>query len=382
MKMKKQPLGLYIHIPYCIHKCGYCDFNSHPIKQDEMDHYIDALVVEMKHYAKIYTNTNIIKTIFLGGGTPTTLNPFQLERILKECVNEFTIASNAEITIEANPATVGIELMKSIRTMGYNRISIGVQSFDKAELKLLDRAHGPKEIHSTVDCARKAGFDNLSLDLMFAVPNQSLSSWENNLNKALEKNPEHLSTYNLTIEQGTAFSKLQSNGKLIMPDDGHQLELYKKTIERLTKKGFHHYEISNFARQGKECKHNITYWENTNTLGLGAGASSYMNGTRFKNINLPAHYIRQVKEKKIAVEHSETLELRQAMGETIMLGLRLLQGISIHQFEKRFQISFIKLFRNIISALKEKELVIIEKDYLRLSQKGLFWADSVTLEFI
>jgi oxygen-independent coproporphyrinogen-3 oxidase len=382
MKMKKQPLGLYIHIPYCIHKCGYCDFNSHPIKQDEMDHYIDALVVEMKHYAKIYTNTNIIKTIFLGGGTPTTLNPFQLERILKECVNEFTIASNAEITIEANPATVGIELMKSIRTMGYNRISIGVQSFDKAELKLLDRAHGPKEIHSTVDCARKAGFDNLSLDLMFAVPNQSLSSWENNLNKALEKNPEHLSTYNLTIEQGTAFSKLQSNGKLIMPDDDHQLELYKKTIERLTKKGFHHYEISNFAHRGKECKHNITYWENKNTLGLGAGASSYMNGTRFKNINLPAHYIRQVKEKKIAVEHSETLELRQAMGETIMLGLRLLQGISIHQFEKRFQISFINLFRNIISALKEKELVIIEKDYLRLSQKGLFWADSVTLEFI
>ena len=380
--MKKQPLGLYIHIPYCIHKCGYCDFNSHPIKQDEMDHYIDALVVEMKHYAKIYTNTNIIKTIFLGGGTPTTLNPFQLERILKECVNEFTIASNAEITIEANPATVGIELMKSIRTMGYNRISIGVQSFDKAELKLLDRAHGPKEIHSTVDCARKAGFDNLSLDLMFAVPNQSLSSWENNLNKALEKNPEHLSTYNLTIEQGTAFSKLQSNGKLIMPDDDHQLELYKKTIERLTKKGFHHYEISNFAHRGKECKHNITYWENKNTLGLGAGASSYMNGTRFKNINLPAHYIRQVKEKKNAVEHSETLEPRQAMGETIMLGLRLLQGISIHQFEKRFHISFINLFRNIISALKEKELVIIEKDYLRLSQKGLFWADSVILEFI
>ena len=380
--MEQQPLGLYIHIPYCIHKCGYCDFNSHPIKQDEMNHYIHALVAEMKHYAKTYSNTNIIRTIFLGGGTPTTLTVYQLERILKECVSEFTVASDAEITIEANPATIDIEQLKSIRQTGYNRISIGVQSFDKAELKLLDRAHGPEEIHSTVDRARKAGFDNLSLDLMFAVPNQSLSSWESNLNKALEKNPEHLSTYNLTIEQGTAFSKLQSNGKLIMPDDDHQLELYKRTIERLTKKGFHHYEISNFARRGKECKHNITYWENKNTLGLGAGASSYMNGTRFKNINLPAHYIRQVKEKKIAVEHSETLEPRQAMGETIMLGLRLLQGISIHQFEKRFQISFINLFRNIISALKEKELVIIEKDYLRLSQKGLFWADSVILEFI
>ena len=380
--MKKQPLGLYIHIPYCIHKCGYCDFNSHPIKHDEMDHYIDSLIAEMKHYAKIYSNTNIIKTIFLGGGTPTTLTVYQLERILRECVKEFKVSPDAEITIEANPATIDIEQMKSIRQTGYNRISIGVQSFDKTELKLLDRAHGPEEVHSTVDCARKAGFDNLSLDLMFAVPNQSLSSWERNLDKALEKNPEHLSTYNLTIEQGTAFSKLQSNGKLIMPEDGHQLELYKKTIERLTKKGFHHYEISNFARQGKECKHNITYWENTNTLGLGAGASSYINGTRFKNINLPAHYIRQVKEEKIAVEHSETLEPRQAMGETIMLGLRLLKGISIHQFERRFQVSFTNLFKKIIHSLKEKELILIEDDHLRLSPKGLFLADSVILEFI
>ena len=378
----KQPLGLYIHIPYCIHKCGYCDFNSHPIRQDEMDHYIDALVVEMKHYAKTYCNTSSIRTIFLGGGTPTTLTAFQLERIFKEFVNSFTIASDAEITIEANPATIDIEQMKSIRQTGYNRISIGVQSFDKNELKILDRAHGPEEIHSTVNCARKAGFENLSLDLMFAIPNQSLSSWENNLNKALEKNPEHISTYNLTIEKGTAFSKLQSNGKLIMPDDEHQLELYKKTIEHLKEKGFHHYEISNFARRGKECKHNITYWKNSNTLGIGAGASSYIDGTRFKNINLPAHYIRQVKEKKTAVEYSETLNSRQAMGETIMLGLRLIQGISIHQFEKRFQISFTKFFKNTISSLKEKELVIIEKDHLRLSKKGLFLADSVILEFI
>ena len=380
--MKQKPLGLYIHIPYCIHKCGYCDFNSHPIKHDEMDDYINALVIEMKHYSKTYSSTHYISTIFLGGGTPTTLTTFQLDRIFRECVNEFTIASDAEITIEANPATISLDQLKSIRHTGYNRISIGVQSFDKDELKLLDRAHGPEEIHSTVDLARKAGFDNLSIDLMFAVPNQSISSWENNLNKALEKNPEHLSTYNLTIEQGTAFSKLQSSGKLIMPDDDHQLELYKNTIECLTKKGFHHYEISNFAREGKECKHNITYWENTNTLGLGAGASSYMDGTRFKNINLPAHYIRKVTGEQIAVEHTETLESRQAMGETIMLGLRLLKGISIHQFEKRFQVSFISLFKNVLSSLKKRELVIIEKDHLRLSRKGLFLADSVILEFI
>ncbi len=167
-----------------------------------------------------------------------------------------------------------------------------------------------------------------------------------------------------------------------MPDDEHQLELYKRTIELLTNKGFHHYEISNFARPGKESRHNITYWKNTNTLGLGAGASSYMNGTRFKNINLPAHYIRQVVDKQTAVEHSETLEPRQAMGETILLGLRLLKGINIDKFEKRFHISFKNIFGNIISALKEQELITVEGDYLRLSKKGLFLADSVILEFI
>ena len=305
-----------------------------------------------------------------------------MERILNECEKQFKVAPDAEITIEANPATIDIEQLKSIRQTGYNRISIGVQSFDETELKLLDRAHGPEEIHSTVDRARKAGFNNLSLDLMFAIPNQSLSTWESNLRQALDKNPEHLSTYNLTIEQGTAFSKLQSNGKLTMPDDDHQLELYKRTIGLLTKKGFHHYEISNFARPGKECKHNITYWKNTNTLGLGAGASSYLEGVRFKNVSLPAHYIRKVADKQAAVEHSESLESRQAMVETIMLGLRLLQGISIHQFEKRFQISFKNFFGNITSTLKEKELVTIEDDHLRLSKKGLFLADSVILEFI
>ena len=380
--MEKQPLGLYIHIPYCIHKCGYCDFNSHVIKQDEIDTYVDALIVEMNHYAEKYSPGKIIKTIFLGGGTPTTLTIYQLERILNECEKQFKVAPDAEITIEANPATIDIGQLKSIRQTGYNRISIGVQSFDETELKLLDRAHGPEEIHSTVDRARKAGFNNLSLDLMFAIPNQSLSTWESNLRQALDKNPEHLSTYNLTIEQGTAFSKLQSNGKLTMPDDDHQLELYKRTIGLLTKRGFHHYEISNFARPGKECKHNITYWKNKNTLGLGAGASSYMDGVRFKNVSLPAHYIRKVADKQAAVEHSESLESRQAMSETIMLGLRLLQGISIHQFEKRFQISFKNFFGNITSTLKEKELVTIEDDHLRLSKKGLFLADSVILEFI
>lgn len=380
--MDKQSLGLYIHIPYCIHKCGYCDFNSHPIKYDEMEAYVDALIAELNYYAQKYSPGRIVNTIFLGGGTPTTLSVSKLERILKECEKKFKITTDAEITIEANPATIRLDQLKSIRQTGYNRISVGVQSFDKTELKMLDRAHGIEEIHCTVDQAREAGFNNLSLDLMFAVPNQTLEDWKKNLHQALDKSPEHLSTYNLTIEEGTTFWKMQSNGKLTMPDNDHQLELYKQTIEFLKTNGYHHYEISNFALPGKECRHNMTYWQNTNTLGLGAGASSYMNGVRFKNTNQPAHYIRRVQENHMSIESSESLEPRQAMGEAIMLGLRLLKGINIRKFEDRFQTSFKSIFGNIIAPLKEKELIIIEQDQLRLSEKGLFLADSVILEFI
>lgn len=380
--MSQNTLGLYIHIPYCVHKCGYCDFNSHPIKHGEMQAYIDALIIELNHYAEKYSSTEIVNTIFLGGGTPTTLSTSQLGKILEECEKKFNLETNVEITIETNPATISAEKLRSIRGIGYNRISVGVQSFDKTELKLLDRIHGVEEIHTTIERARDAGFSNLSLDLMFAIPNQTLEKWESNLHKALDKDPEHFSTYNLTIEQGTAFWELQSNGKLTMPDNNHQFALYQRTIEILTNNGYNHYEISNFSKLGKECRHNITYWRNTNCLGLGAGASSYISGLRFKNANLPTHYIKNIQENHISIESSESLEPRRAMGETIMLGLRLLQGINIHQFEERFQTSFYKIFGNTITSLLKKELIIMEQGQLRLSEKGLFLADSVILEFI
>jgi oxygen-independent coproporphyrinogen-3 oxidase len=347
-----------------------------------METYVSALIKEMTHYSQKFSSAGTVNSIFLGGGTPTTLSATQLARILEECKKQFNIAEDAEITLEANPATIGSDQLKSIRQAGYNRISIGVQSFDEEELKLLDRAHGVEEIHCTVDRARESGFSNLSLDLMFAIPDQTLDGWGNNLRQALVKKPEHLSTYNLTIEKETSFGKLQSSGKLVMPDEDHQLELFKRTIDFLKENGFHHYEISNFARPGKECRHNITYWQNSNTLGLGAGASFYMNGIRSKNTNLPTNYIREINKKHTAVEFSESLRPRQAMGETLMLGLRMLKGISIMKFEDRFQTSIKSIYGDVIASLKEKELITIEQGQLRLSKKGLFLANSVILEFI
>ncbi len=375
-------LGLYIHIPYCLHKCGYCDFNSHKINTEEMDSYVKALLKEMAHYAQGPAGDRQIATIFLGGGTPTTLPADQLEEILKTISDRFNVSADCEITSEANPATVSLEPLQRMRTAGYNRISIGVQSFHEPELKLLDRIHSEEEIHMTVEKAREAGFDNLSLDLMFALPGQTMASWEDNLAQALAKDPEHLSTYNLTIEPETAFHTLEAKGKLTLPPDDFQLEFYKKSIQTITEAGYQHYEISNFCQPGKECRHNLIYWHNGDSLGLGAGASSFLDGSRFKNCNLPSRYIREIETQGTAVEFSEQLEPSQAMGETLMLGLRLREGMAIKPFEERFQTSFHKTYDHTISSLAEKNLITLDKNRIVLSPEGLFLADSVILEFM
>lgn len=374
-------LGLYFHIPYCLHKCGYCDFNSHPINYGEIDGYLRALLRETEHRAQAAAGRKVT-TIFLGGGTPTTLPVASLQKILEKCHQCFAIGSDAEITLETNPATIHRDELKSLRRAGFNRISIGAQSFIQRELSLLERVHGVEEIQHTVDRARQAGFDNLSLDLMFALPGQTAADWEYSLAQALANTPEHISTYNLTIEPGTTFHKQYSRGELKMPAEDDQLNLYKMSIKTLKAAGYRHYEISNFAKPGKECRHNLNYWENGEYLGLGAGASSFFNGARFKNCLSPSRYIREAESRGNAVEFSERLEPEKAMGETMMLGLRMLKGISLKQFEKRFHIPFSKVYASVIPSLLQQKLISMKNDRVSLSRKGLYVADSVILEFI
>lgn len=375
------PVGLYIHIPYCLHKCGYCDFNSHPENAAERERYVPALIDEIRHYAPRLEGRRVA-TIFFGGGTPTTLPAGDQIRVLKACRRYFDVADDAEITTEANPSTVETENLKCLRAAGINRLSVGVQSFDADELQALDRVHSVEEIHQTVERARRAGFDNLSLDLMFALPGQTRERWQDNLEQAIAKNPEHLSAYNLTIEPGTAFHKLHEAGTLTLPSEDFQLELYQYSIERLAQAGYEHYEISNFAKPGCESRHNTLYWENGEYLGLGAGASSYLDGVRFKNFNTPSYYIERVKSGGHAVQTEEALDARRAMGETLMLGLRLKRGVSIPKFEQRFQVAFEKVFGSVVERLREQELVSVHGDRLALSTRGLYLADSVILEFI
>ena len=374
-------LGLYLHIPYCLHKCGYCDFNSHPENQVESVYYVEALLKELKFYSTTLKSYNV-PTVFMGGGTPTILPPSQLKKILDTVRQSFNLTPDCEITIEANPATIKLETLQEIHAAGYNRISIGVQSFDEKELQLLERVHNEEEIHSTVHRARSANFENLSMDLMFALPDQSTEKWQSHLKQATAKNPDHLSTYNLTIEPATAFFKLYEKGKLCLPHEDIQLEMYETTIQVLEDAGYSQYEISNFSKPGMESQHNINYWKNGEYLGVGAGASSYLNGERSKNINLPSIYIREIETKASAVDTRERLEPLQAMGETLMLGLRLLKGVSIDVFENRFQVSFQKVYGKAVESLLNQELITLNENRIALSRKGLFLADSVILKFM
>ena len=373
--------GIYLHIPYCLHKCGYCDFNSHPENREEEEVYVSALMSEIDHYAQ-QLEGKTISTVFVGGGTPTLLPPEHLDKILGSIKTHFNLSQDCEITIEANPATIKQENLAEIRSSGFNRISIGVQSFDTDELKLLERVHNVDEIHTTIDRARRAGFDNLSLDLMFGLPDQLPEKWMSNLHNALEKNPDHISAYGLTIEPATSFFKLHERGLLTLPSEETQLEMFQSTIETLQSAGYQQYEISNYARTGFECRHNLNYWDNGEYLGLGAGASSYLNGERFKNTALPSRYIRSVREDGAAVESTETLTPLHSMGETIMLGLRRLKGITIEDFENRFQISFNKVYGKVIDPLLNEGLITINQNHMALSRKGLFLADSVILKFL
>jgi len=376
-----EPIGLYLHIPYCLHKCGYCDFNSHNIDEAEMESYVQALLLEMEHYAKSAGHCRV-DTIFFGGGTPTTLPFADLARILKACHQQFQVDPEAEVTCEANPATIPQTDLAQLREAGFNRLSIGVQSFDPDELKRLERVHSVNEVYLTVERARKAGFDNLSLDLMFALPGQTARLWESNLQKAIGLNPEHLSAYNLTIEPDTVFYKQQSQGQLKMPPDDFQRELFEIAIDTLTGVGYEHYEISNYAKPGKQCRHNLNYWVNGEYIGLGAGASSTFNGEHYKNVNLPARYIMQINETQAAVESRETPDRRQRMGEAVMLGLRLREGLNLSTFEKQFGVTFQETFGETVERLEKMELLEISNGQISLTQQGLFLADSVIVEFI
>jgi len=375
-------LGLYLHLPFCKAKCFYCDFNSYPIKEEkEVLPYVSSLYREIDLYAKKFKNATL-KTIYWGGGTPTILSGNWISNIINFLKDNFNTAPNMEITVEANPGTIDKEKLDLLLKAGVNRLSLGAQSFNDYFLKRLGRIHTVPDIISSYLQARESGFDNINLDIMFALPDQTLSDFQSSVKKAVALKPDHLSLYNLTLEEGTEFFKSWEEGRLNLPDEEVECAMYSWAIDFLKKNGFEHYEISNFARPSKRSLHNQIYWHNQPYLGIGAGASSFIKGYRYMNFKDPQRYIQEVERGKFPIEEGEKLPRRKRMGETIILGLRTKEGVSYQEFKDRFKIGMDKIFSSQIAQLVDSGLLKRDEDKIQLTPRGLFLANYVFQEFV
>ena len=373
-------LALYFHIPYCKQKCPYCDFNSYGNGMNK--DFVTALKEEIGIKSKNIDQYQI-GSVFFGGGTPTTLSSFQITDILNFCFNKFSIKSDCEVSIEVNPGTIDYQYLKLLRNKGFNRLSLGCQSFNNDLLKKIKRIHNCDEIFQSISAARKTGFKNISLDLMFGLPGQSFEIWEETLQSATQLKPTHISVYNLTIEKETPFYDQLRKGILILPSEGLQLKMYKRAVEYLSQAGYIHYEISNFAVKGYECRHNKVYWNNNEYVGFGPGAASYLNGTRSKNILSPEKYIETLLEKKeIPLFEKETLDQKKSMWETLMLGLRMVKGINLSDFEKRFGKTLDSEFDEKIRKLRNEHFLEYSDKKLKLTRKGILYSNEVFVELI
>ena len=375
-------LGLYLHFPFCISKCPYCDFNSYQLKEDnQISSYISALYQEITAYSKKLKNSNV-KTIYLGGGTPTILSGVQIYNILEFCKDKFTIDKDAEITIEANPGTLDDEKLKLLTESGINRLSLGAQSFNNLFLKKLGRIHNTQDIIDSYYLAREKGFNNINIDIMFALPDQTTEDLQVTLKKVISLNPDHLSLYNLTIKPGTEYYKKYKKGKLNLPTEDEEYDMYNWAINFLEESGFEQYEISNFARPHKRSVHNLIYWQNKPYLGIGAGAYSFIKGYRYMNYENPARYIKEIMSGKLPVDNGEKLSLRKRMIETIILGLRTKDGLGYKKFKTRFGVNLNDIFSKQVNKLVNLGLLEKGDCKIKLTKKGIFLANTVFREFV
>lgn len=332
MKNNRSMMEIYIHIPFCVRKCAYCDFLSFPADGDVQRRYKDALVQEIR--GSQYAADGDVGSIFIGGGTPSVLPAYYIEEILSAIREKWTVLPDAEITIEANPGTVDREKLQVYKRAGISRISFGCQSAEDGELQLLGRIHSWKDFLESFALAREAGFSNINVDLMSALPGQSADSWEQTLRKVAELSPEHISAYSLIIEEGTPFFEIygQGNKASLLPDEDEERLMYERTAQILETYGFHRYEISNYAKEGRECRHNTGYWTGVPYIGVGLGASSYSGSRRWKNTDNLAAYLKG----DHTPQDVEELSLREQEAEFMILGLRMTAGVSGSEFRQRF----------------------------------------------
>ena len=373
---RRNPLELYVHIPFCVKKCAYCDFLSGPAGEKEQEAYVQALLEEIRHTEE--GRDQEVVSIFLGGGTPSLLKPQWVEEILLELGKSFRISSQAEITIEANPGTLTWEKLRSYQTAGINRISLGLQSVDADALRTLGRIHSYEEFLQSFSMAREAGFSNINVDLMCAIPGQTYEDWVRNLRTVAALGPEHISAYSLILEEGTPFYEQE----LDLPDEDTEYRMYEETAGILKEYGYHQYEISNYAREGYSCRHNVGYWKRREYLGLGLGASSLYEETRYKNTSDMEEYKRKSHCPKALRQEKERLTLREQMEEFMFLGLRMTEGISEKEFQEAFSSSLPMEYIQILEKYRSVGLMEKEGDFWRFTRRGIHVSNHILAEFL
>lgn len=381
-----KPLELYIHIPFCISKCKYCDFLSAPSDEAERAEYVESLCQKIRKYADMAKAYRVI-SIFVGGGTPSILETEQMTEIFVAVRETFKIENDAEITVEMNPGTMTREKFVTYKRLGVNRLSIGLQSANNVELKALGRIHTYEEFLATYQLARAEGFQNINIDLISAIPCQTEKSWEETLRKTAGLKPEHISAYSLIIEEGTLFyeryretERAEENCLLELPDEDTERMMYENTEKILGEYGYHRYEISNYAKGGYECRHNLGYWNRTEYLGIGIGAASLMDNQRWNQTADMEEFLNDRVEPP--VEDREILSVEDQMAEYMFLGLRKMEGVSKVEFEKTFCRNIEKVYGTVIKDMKNKGLLIEEGEFLKLTKEGINVSNYVMSEFL
>ena len=374
--MQTKPTSAYVHIPFCTQICYYCDFSKVFIKNQPVDSYLEHLIEEYNSY-----DIKKLRTLYIGGGTPTALSACQLAFLLEKLTDKLDLSYLEELTIEANPGDLDQGKIAVLKDSPVNRVSLGVQTFNDRMLKQIGRSHLEKDIYENIANLKKAGFDNISIDLIYALPKQTMEDVKTNVAKAIALDIPHMSLYSLILENHTVFMNRMRRGKLPLPKEDLEAEMFEYIIAELEKAGFEHYEISNFSKPGFESRHNLMYWDNAEYYGIGAGASGYVDGVRYKNHGPIRHYMQAVEAGNTRVQE-EVLTLKEKMDEEMFLGLRKKSGVSKKRFEEKFGLSFEDHYGAVVSELTEQGLLVPDRDIVRMTKQGLFLGDTVAEKFI
>ena len=374
--MQTKPTSAYVHIPFCTQICYYCDFSKVFIKNQPVDSYLEHLIEEYDSY-----DIKKLRTLYIGGGTPTALSARQLAFLLEKLTDKLDLSYLEELTIEANPGDLDLEKIAVLKDSLVNRVSLGVQTFNDRMLKQIGRSHSEKDIYENIANLKKAGFDNISIDLIYALPKQTMEDVKTNVAKAIALDIPHMSLYSLILENHTVLMNRMRRGKLPLPKEDLEAEMFDYIIAELEKAGFEHYEISNFSKPGFESRHNLMYWDNAEYYGIGAGASGYVDGVRYKNHGPIRHYLQAVEAGNARVQE-EVLTLKEKMEEEMFLGLRKKSGVSKKRFEEKFGLSFEDQYGAVVFELTEQGLLVPDRDIVRMTKQGLFLGDTVAEKFI